>query len=113
MAARAEVPPVTWKRGRVASWLVTVDHKRIGILYLITTFGFFVAGGAFALVMRLQLEHANNNLISPETYNQIMTMHGTTMVFLFVVPAAAGFGKRVAALQFGQLFFQIHGGDYK
>jgi cytochrome c oxidase subunit I len=99
--APAVRPAPTGQRTGLWSWLSTVDHKRIGILYLITTFGFFVAGGAFALVMRLQLEHANNNLISPETYNQIMTMHGTTMVFLFVVPAAAGFGNYIVPLQLG------------
>jgi cytochrome c oxidase subunit I len=83
------------------SWIATVDHKRIGLLYLITTFFFFLAGGAMALVMRLQLEHSNNTLVSPETYDQIMTMHGTTMVFLFVVPAAAGFGNYIVPLQLG------------
>ncbi|MGN6377544.1 MAG: cytochrome c oxidase subunit I [Gaiellales bacterium] len=83
------------------SWISTVDHKRIGIMYLVTTFFFFLVGGVFALVLRLQLEHSNNTLISPEAYNRIMTMHGTTMIFLFVVPVMAGFGNYLVPLQIG------------
>ena len=83
------------------SWLTTVDHKRIGILYLITTFFFFLVGGVFALVIRLQLEHSSNTLVSPEKYDQIFTMHGTTMIFLFVVPVMAGFGNYLVPLQIG------------
>ena len=83
------------------SWLTTVDHKRIGILYLITTFVFFLIGGILALVLRLQLEHTNNTLVSAEAYNQVMTMHGTTMIFLFVVPVMAGFGNYLVPLQIG------------
>jgi cytochrome c oxidase subunit I len=70
-------------------------------MYLVTTFFFFLIGGVFALVLRLQLEHANNTLISAENYNQIMTMHGTTMIFLFVVPVMAGFGNYLVPLQIG------------
>ncbi len=83
------------------SWISTVDHKRIGILYLVTTFFFFLVGGVFALVLRLQLEHTNNTLISSEAYDRIMTMHGTTMIFLFVVPVMAGFGNYLVPLQIG------------
>jgi len=83
------------------SWVTTVDHKRIGILYLFTTFFFFAAGGLMALVIRLQLEHANNQVVSPQAYNQLFTMHGTTMIFLFVVPVMAGFGNYLVPLQIG------------
>jgi cytochrome c oxidase subunit I len=83
------------------SWMTTVDHKRIGILYLFTTFFFFAAGGLMALVIRLQLEHANNQVVSPQAYNQLFTMHGTTMIFLFVVPVMAGFGNYLVPLQIG------------
>src|SRR3954468_6506282 len=68
------------------SWLTTVDHKRIGILYGATAFVFFLLAGVEALVIRLQLIKPNNQLVSPDFYNQLFTMHGTTMVFLVVVP---------------------------
>jgi cytochrome c oxidase subunit I len=100
--ATASQPVVVSPPGRgLWSWISTVDHKRIGILYLITTFAFFLIGGAFALVLRLQLEHSNNTLISAESYDRIMTMHGTTMIFLFVVPVMAGFGNYLVPLQIG------------
>ncbi len=83
------------------SWITTVDHKRIGLMYLVLTFLFFLIGGIFALVIRLQLEHTSNTLISAEAYDQIMTMHGTTMIFLFVVPVMAGFGNYLVPLQIG------------
>ncbi len=83
------------------SWISTVDHKRIGILYLLTTFFFFLVGGVFALVIRLQLESPGNTLVSAEQYDQIMTMHGTTMIFLFVVPVMAAFGNYLVPLQIG------------
>lgn len=102
MAARSEaVYPVTWKRGRVASWLVTVDHKRIGILYIATSLVFFGAGGIMALLMRAQLAVPDNDVVGPNTYNQLFTMHGTTMVFLVVVPILAGFGNYLVPLMIG------------
>jgi cytochrome c oxidase subunit 1 len=82
-------------------WLTTTDHKRIGILYLVTSFVFFILGGVEALVIRLQLGAANNTLVTPEVYNQLFTMHGTTMVFLFVVPMLAGFGNYFLPLMIG------------
>ena len=87
--------------GGLWSWISTVDHKRIGIMYLITTFFFFLVGGVFALVLRLQLSGPSKTLVSPEIYDQIMTMHGTTMIFLFVVPVMAGFGNYLVPLQIG------------
>ncbi len=78
---------------RWIDWVTTTDHKKIGILYLVTTFVFFGLGGVEALMMRLQLGVPNNTLLSGETYNELMTMHGTTMIFLFVVPVMAGFGN--------------------
>src|SRR3954465_7377519 len=82
-------------------WLTTTDHKKIAILYLFATFLFFILGGVEALIMRLQLAHANNTLVSPETYNGLVTMHGTTMVFLFLVPVLAGFGNYLVPLMIG------------
>jgi cytochrome c oxidase subunit I len=83
------------------SWLATTDHKRIGLLYLYATFLFFILGGVEALMMRLQLAESQNTLIDPQTYNALVTMHGTTMVFLFVVPVLAGFANYMVPLMIG------------
>src|SRR6195952_1703930 len=83
------------------SWVTTTDHKRIGIMYLVLTFVFFLLGGTEALLIRLQLSRPNNTLLDPQTYNQLITMHGTTMVFLFVVPVMAGFAKYFLPLMIG------------
>src|SRR5947207_7035454 len=83
------------------SWVTTTDHKRIGIMYLVLTFVFFILGGVEALLMRLQLSQADNTLLTPQTYNQLFTMHGTTMIFLFVVPIMAGFGNYFVPLMIG------------
>ena len=83
------------------SWITTTDHKKIGILYLYTTFLFFILGGVEALLMRLQLGLPDNTFLDPEIYTQLMTMHGTTMVFLFVIPVFAGFANYVIPLMIG------------
>jgi cytochrome c oxidase subunit I len=83
------------------SWLTTTDHKRIGIMYMVLTFIFFCLGGVEALMIRLQLGAPNNTLVSPETYNQLFTMHGTTMIFLFVVPMMAGLANYFLPLMIG------------
>jgi len=83
------------------SWLMTVDHKRIGILYIYSAFVFFLVGGIEALLMRTQLAQANNTFLSPDTYNQVFTMHGTTMIFLVVMPLSAGFGNYLVPLMIG------------
>jgi len=82
-------------------WLTTTDHKKIGILYIYATFIFFLIGGVEALMMRLQLAVPENTLLAPKAYNAVMTMHGTTMVFLFVVPVLAGFGNYLVPLMIG------------
>jgi cytochrome c oxidase subunit I len=83
------------------SWITTTDHKRIGIMYMVTTFVFFCLGGVEALMMRLQLGAPNNTLVTPTTYNQLFTMHGTTMIFLFVVPMMAGLANYFVPLMVG------------
>jgi cytochrome c oxidase subunit 1 len=83
------------------SWISTVDHKRIGIMYLVLTMFFFLVGGLIALAMRIQLESSNGKALSPEAYDQAFTMHGTTMIFLFVVPIMAAFGNYIVPLQIG------------
>ena len=103
MTAHAE--GITRKReigsSGLLSWIMTVDHKRIGILYLVSAIIFFIVGGTEALLMRLQLAQANNTFLSPDAYNQIFTMHGTTMIFLAVMPLAAGFGNYIVPLMIG------------
>jgi cytochrome c oxidase subunit I len=83
------------------SWVATVDHKRIGILYLVTTLFFFLTGGALALIMRLQLAGPNQTLLDAQRYDEFFTMHGTTMIFLFVVPVMAAFGNYLVPLMIG------------
>ncbi|HMD11851.1 MAG TPA: cbb3-type cytochrome c oxidase subunit I, partial [Marmoricola sp.] len=103
MAARAERPPlsVVVSRGRVSSWLTTVDHKRIGILYIVTTFVFFLAGGVLALLMRSQLATPDEHIVTGGSYNELFTMHGTTMIFLVIVPVWAGFANYLIPLMIG------------
>ncbi|HEX5387484.1 MAG TPA: cytochrome c oxidase subunit I [Gemmatimonadales bacterium] len=83
------------------SWLTTVDHKRIGILYGTTAFCFFLLGGLEALLIRFQLVKANNTLVSPDFYNQLFTMHGTTMIFLAIMPLSAMFFNFMIPLMIG------------
>jgi cytochrome c oxidase subunit 1 len=86
---------------RVWSWITTTDHKRIGVLYGVTAFAFFLIGGLEALLIRLQLSHSGNTVVSAQTYNELFTMHGTTMVFLAVMPLSAAFFNFVIPLQIG------------
>ena len=83
------------------SWLTTTDHKRIGLLYFYTAFAFFLIGGLEALVIRAQLARPEGHLVSAETYNQLFTMHGTTMVFLALMPLSAAFFNYIVPLQIG------------
>jgi cytochrome c oxidase subunit I len=101
VAVRSEALTPTWKEGRVMSWVTTVDHKRIGVLYIVTAFGFFLAAGVMALLMRAQLSQADNHVVTEDGYNALFTIHGTAMIFLFVVPILAGFGNYVVPLMLG------------
>ncbi|HWM14625.1 MAG TPA: cytochrome c oxidase subunit I [Gaiellaceae bacterium] len=101
MAVRSEALSPSWREGRVTGWLTTVDHKRIGILYIVTAFFFFFAAGVMALLMRLQLSQAGNDIVTRNDYNQLFTIHGTAMIFLFVVPILAGFGNYLVPLMIG------------
>ncbi len=83
------------------SWVTTVDHKKIGIMYIITAIVFFISGGLEALIIRMQLARPENNLISPQLYNELFTMHGTTMVFLAVMPLNVGLGNYLVPLMIG------------
>ncbi len=101
MAVRTESIAPTWKQGAVTSWLTTVDHKRIGILYIVTSYVFFFAGGVMAILMRLQLAQADQHLIEKNAYNELFTIHGTTMIFPFAVPLFAGFANYLVPLMIG------------
>jgi cytochrome c oxidase subunit I+III len=77
----------TWDQGRgLRAFFATVDHKRVAKRYFVTAFVFFFLAGILALLMRLQLSRAENSLVGPDLYNQLFTMHGSTMMFLFAVP---------------------------
>jgi len=90
----------TWTEG-LLSWLTTVDHKRLGILYILTSFVFMGAASIEAFLIRLQLANPNNTLLSPDVYNQMFTMHGVTMVFLAIMPLGIGFANYFVPLQIG------------
>jgi len=85
----------------VGDWIMTTDHKKIGIMYIVTAFFFFLAGGVEALLVRTQLAVPNGKVLSPEIYNQVFTMHGTTMIFLFVMPMLTGLGNYVVPMMIG------------
>ena len=82
-------------------WIVTVDHKKLGIMYGVTAFFFFIVGGVEALLIRLQLIAPDGKVLNADQYNQMFTMHATTMVFLFVMPMAAAFANYFVPLQIG------------
>src|SRR5947209_7914220 len=83
------------------SWMTTVDHKRIGILYGVTSFTFFLVGGSEALLIRAQLARPNGHVVTAEAYNEIFTMHGLTMIFLVVMPLSAAFFNYMIPLMIG------------
>ena len=83
------------------SWLTTVDHKRIGLMYGVSAFIFLLIGGVEALIIRAQLAQPNSSVVSAQTYNELFTMHGTTMIFLAVMPMSAAFFNYIVPLQIG------------
>ncbi|MSP78994.1 MAG: cytochrome c oxidase subunit I [Dehalococcoidia bacterium] len=85
----------------VWGWVTTVDHKRIGALYGITAFIFFMIGGVEATLMRMQLARPEQTLVSPDVFNQLFSMHGTTMIFLAIMPLGAAFFNIIIPLQVG------------
>jgi cytochrome c oxidase subunit 1 len=99
LAARLEA---SWRRPPgIIGWLATVDHKEIGRRYIVTALVFLALGGALALAMRVQLAQPDQNLISPDRYNQLFTMHGSTMMFLFAVPVMEGVAVYIIPLMVG------------
>ena len=82
-------------------WVTTVDHKRLGILYILYALCYLVVAGCEALIIRVQLMHAQNNFVSPQVFNQMFTMHGTTMIFFVVMPVLFGFANYLVPLMIG------------
>src|SRR3954463_11625342 len=104
MATAAVSPayaPSTTSPSGLWSWLTTVDHKRIGALYMYTSLAWFAIGGLEALIMRMQLQGPNGKVVSAEVFNMLFTMHGTTMIFLVVMPLSAAFFNFLIPLQIG------------
>ena len=94
----APSPPFTL---RLHEWVTTVDHKRIGMLYILNALIFLAFGGAEATIMRLQLIRPHNDLVSPEVFNRMFTMHGTTMIFFVAMPFVFGFANYLVPLMIG------------
>ena len=100
IAAPTPAVPSLARRG-VLSWITTTDHKRIGILYMTTAIGFFFVAGMMAMLMRAQLAQPNQSIITAHQYAQLFTLHGTVMIFFFVVPFALGLANFLIPLQIG------------
>ncbi len=90
-----------YQRSRIYEWLTTTDHKKIGIMYVTAAFLFFLLGGVLALFIRAELAAPGTQFVEAQSYNQLFTMHGTTMIFLFVMPMLTGFGNYIVPLQIG------------
>jgi cytochrome c oxidase subunit I len=101
LASDAAPHPAEQEAGGWYSWIASLDHKQIGLMYLATTFAFFIVGGVEALLMRTQLAVPRNTFLDPATYNQLFTMHGTTMIFLVVMPMLIGLATYLVPLQVG------------
>jgi cytochrome c oxidase subunit 1 len=91
------------RRHPIAVWLTTTDHKKIGIMYLVNSYFWFGVAGLLAVFVRAELAQPGTQFFGEERYNQLFTMHGTTMIFLFVIPILAGFGNYIVPLQIGAL----------
>src|SRR5207249_6413620 len=102
MEAHVERLEKVWAEpGGIVSQLTTVDHKKIGVRYLYTAFAFFIAAGIEALTMRTQLARPREHVVGPETFHQLFSLHGVTMIFLFVTPMLSGFGNYLVPLMIG------------
>src|SRR5690606_4001173 len=89
------------KRG-IMSWLVTVDHKRLGLMYLASVLLFFLVAGILAIALRTELFTPDQDFMSAQTYNQVFTLHGAIMVFLFIIPSVpAALGNFLLPLMLG------------
>jgi len=89
------------ERTFLLSWVASVDHKQVGLMYIYTALAFLMVGGIEALLIRIQLARPNSHFLSPQAFNQIFTMHGTTMIFLVVMPALIGMANYLVPLMIG------------
>src|ERR1700738_1815678 len=99
-----EVVPASYERSvfaPVTTWFTTTDHKLIGIMYMVTSFTAFLVAGIFALVIRVQLAQPNMSVVDAETYNQLVSAHGTTMIFFFVTPFLTGIANYIVPIMVG------------
>src|SRR5215510_11982732 len=106
MASDAVTIPDVHVEGRpwaevLHEWVTTVDHKRIGLLYILYALLFIVIGGCEALIIRIQLMYPHNGFVSPQVFNRMFTMHGTTMIFFFAMPILFGIGNYLVPLMIG------------
>jgi cytochrome c oxidase subunit 1 len=101
MATGAIARPAPRHYSGLLEWVLTTDHKKIGIMYLLFTILFLLVGGVLALLVRTQLVWSNTEIFSKDQYNQFFTMHASTMLFLFVIPVGAGFGNYLLPLMIG------------
>src|SRR5437868_13943665 len=101
---------ITWPHTETAAyplvdklheWVATVDHKRLGILYIIYALVFLLIGGIEATIIRIQLMRAHNDFVSPQVFNRMFTLHGTTMIFFVIMPFMFGFANYLVRLMIG------------
>src|SRR4051795_2638780 len=97
---RMRIEQPTWGE-TLHEWVTTVDHKRIGIMYVVSALLFLVLGGIEALIIRIQLMYPHNDFVSPQVFNRMFTMHGTTMIFFVAMPILFGFGNYLVPLMIG------------
>ncbi|MDF2739567.1 MAG: cytochrome c oxidase subunit, partial [Actinomycetia bacterium] len=91
------------RRHPIVAWLTTTDHKKIGIMYLVNSYFWFAVAGLLAVFIRAELAQPGTQYFGESAYNGLFTMHGTTMIFLFIIPILAGFGNYIVPLQIGAL----------
>ena len=106
MSSEAIAIPIVGERSRpltqtLHDWVVTVDHKRLGILYIVLALFFLVIGGIEAAIIRVQLIRPHNDFVSPQVFNRMFTMHGTTMIFFVAMPILFGFANYLVPLMIG------------
>src|SRR5262252_4993736 len=105
--ASATAPRAVRRRG-IGAWLTTTDHKKIGLMYIVSTFAFFLLAGVAALLVRLQLALPESPPFQDETYNQVFTTHATVMLFLFIIPfGVGGLGNYLVPLMIGATNFLV------
>src|SRR6266542_4203934 len=102
-AATSGSPAIGYQRHPIWEWLTTTDHKKIGIMYLVNSYIFFGVAGLLAMFIRTELAEPGTQFFNEQQFNELFTMHGTTMIFLFVIPILAGFANYIVPLQIGAL----------